>query len=489
MRRLLSDTDSSGRLVPVTRPALPPRARLLALAAATLLALATPGLATALGADASHPSVVRDGTWFVRESHSEGPATASWTFGQASDVPFHGDWDGDGTATPGVYRDGAWYLDNDRAGGSADISFRYGGRDGDLPVVGDWDGDGIDTVGVIRGGTWHLVNTFRGGAADVAFTYGRVAPRGDDIPLVGDWDGDGTDTVGIVREGTWYLRDTNTAGRGEVVFVYGQVGPRGDDIAVAGDWDGDGTDTVGIVRDNVWHLRDTNAAGPADTTYSFGAPSDWKAVVGGLAEPTQRRILEQPAADPLATAGTLRRGDEGDAVVALQERLLALGYWLPAAHGTFGADTHHAVVALQKAAGLGRDGVVDAATRRALDEGVRPRPRSTSGTVIEVDRAAQLLLLVTDGELRWTFDTATGREGWTTPAGWFSIFRQIDGYRHAPLGTLYRPKYFNGGIALHGYPSVPPYPASHGCVRVTNAAMDWLWANDAAPIGRTVWVY
>ena len=67
--------------------------------------------------------------------------------------------------------------------------------------------------------------------------------------------------------------------------------------------------------------------------------------------------------------------------------------------------------------------------------------------------------------------------------------REIDGYRHAPLGTLYRPKYFYHGIAFHGYPSVPPEPASHGCVRVTNAAMDWLWEHDRAPIGRTVRVY
>ena len=46
---------------------------------------------------------------------------------------------------------------------------------------------------------------------------------------------------------------------------------------------------------------------------------------------------------------------------------------------------------------------------------------------------------------------------------------EIDGWRDAPLGMLWRPKYFNGGIAVHGAPSVPPYPASHGCVRMRNA--------------------
>ena len=40
------------------------------------------------------------------------------------------------------------------------------------------------------------------------------------------------------------------------------------------------------------------------------------------------------------------------------------------------------------------------------------------------------------------------------------------------LGTLYRPKFVIGGVAVHGVPRVPDYPASRGCIRVTNAAMD-----------------
>jgi N-acetylmuramoyl-L-alanine amidase len=203
------------------------------------------------------------------------------------------------------------------------------------------------------------------------------------------------------------------------------------------------------------------------------------------------RALDLPRpADPTpdATEGprVLRMGDEGSDVVALQERLLALGYWMPAADGRFGVSTHHAVVALQKAAGITRDGIVGPVTHEALARRVRPEPRTTAGTVIEIDRASQLLLLVTGGELRWVVDTSTGDADHTTPGGWFTVFREIDGYRESPLGTLYRPKYFNSGIAIHGSPSVPPHAASHGCVRVTNTTMDWLWAAGEAPIGRTV---
>ena len=74
--------------------------------------------------------------------------------------------------------------------------------------------------------------------------------------------------------------------------------------------------------------------------------------------------------------------------------------------------------------------------------------------------------------------------------GEWDVYRQIDGWRESRLGRLWRPKYFNEqGIAIHGYENVPPYPASHGCVRVTIEAMNHLWETDALPIHTTVLVY
>ena len=264
-----------------------------------LLSLLAPSSAAAATAPPDWPTVVRDGSWYLREAHSDGDATASWSFARETDLPFYGDWDGDGVATPGIYRDGRWYLSNDLSGG-VDVEFHYGGRPDDFPLVGDWDGDGDDTVGVIRGGTWYLVDELRGGAADRTFTYGRVAPRGEDVPLVGDWDGDGADSVGIVRDGTWYLRDTTSAGPGDTVFVYGRVGPRGQDTAVAGDWDGDGVDTIGVVRGNSWYLRNANAGGAADVDFAYGRADDWKAVRGGFSDVTQQAEAEADLAPTAA---------------------------------------------------------------------------------------------------------------------------------------------------------------------------------------------
>ncbi len=52
---------------------------------------------------------------------------------------------------------------------------------------------------------------------------------------------------------------------------------------------------------------------------------------------------------------------------------------------------------------------------------------------------------------------------------------------------LYNPFYFRGGYAVHGSPSVPNYPASHGCIRVTMWDMDLLL--DYLEIGQTVYLY
>jgi peptidoglycan hydrolase-like protein with peptidoglycan-binding domain len=176
-------------------------------------------------------------------------------------------------------------------------------------------------------------------------------------------------------------------------------------------------------------------------------------------------------------------------VRAHQEKLSALGYWLGAIDGQLGSMTAHAVTAFQKAEGLPRTGQLDAATVARLDGAATPAARSTSGTVLEIDLARQILLVASGGRVTRIYDIATGAAATPTPAGQFEIYREIDGYRYAPLGTLYRPKYFNGGIALHGYTSVPPQPASHGCVRLTYAAIDDLWASGMAPVGTPVWVY
>jgi peptidoglycan hydrolase-like protein with peptidoglycan-binding domain len=201
-----------------------------------------------------------------------------------------------------------------------------------------------------------------------------------------------------------------------------------------------------------------------------------------------------PAAD-----GTLELGEGGPAVLALQQRLVGLGYWIGSADGNYGQLTRQAVMAFQKAEGLGRDGVAGPMTQGRLAGAQRQASRA-GGTGLEIDLERQILMVVQGGQVQWVVNTSTGNnETYTsstggsavaaTPPGNFRINREIDGVREAPLGTLYRPKYFNGGIAIHGSGSIPAHPASHGCARVTNSAMDMLWSSGVANIGTPVTVY
>jgi N-acetylmuramoyl-L-alanine amidase len=218
--------------------------------------------------------------------------------------------------------------------------------------------------------------------------------------------------------------------------------------------------------------------------------------VAAVARPAASTASTSAAASSAASAATLRTGSKGKAVLAAQKRLAELGYWLGTPDGVYGPATAHAVTALQKVAGLSRDGVLGPKTAKALAAGTKPKARSKRGDGIEVDLARQVLLVVHHGHVRLIFDTSTGsgqyytsggvRKHAVTPKGTFKVFRAVNGWDPGPLGRLYRPRYFNGGIAVHGYPSVPSSPASHGCVRVTLDAMDYLWSSKLLPIGRTV---
>ena len=193
-------------------------------------------------------------------------------------------------------------------------------------------------------------------------------------------------------------------------------------------------------------------------------------------------------------------GNTGAAVKDVQTRLLRLGFWMPGANGVFDSNMQQAVWAFQKANRIPRTGVVDAATQKAFRTASRPRPRSTTGYRYEIDKTRQIAMIASNGYAKWTLNTSTGSDhGYDldgvhytahTPEGQFTVIRQVNGPDKSPLGSLYRPKYFTwSGIAVHGYTSVPPYPASHGCTRVSNAAMDWIWATNVLPIGTSVWVY
>jgi lipoprotein-anchoring transpeptidase ErfK/SrfK len=255
--------------------------------------------------------------------------------------------------------------------------------------------------------------------------------------------------------------------------------------------------------------------GGDDAPAAAGSATSAAATPSGTATPTPTRTpTPSETATPTVTATptpstakptptrttkprtSLIRGDSGPKVLALQKRLSALGYWLGTPDGSFGSLTQQAVWAFQKSAGLRRDGVVGPKTRKALEAGIRPRA-TLSGDGVEIDLDRQILLVVRGGEVRTILNTSTGnREEYTstsgnraiavTPRGRYTVYRAVDGPVTNSLGQLWRPRFFNRGIAVHGSQNIPPWPDSHGCARLSNAAINMIWANDLMPIGSRV---
>lgn len=193
-----------------------------------------------------------------------------------------------------------------------------------------------------------------------------------------------------------------------------------------------------------------------------------------------------------------RRGDRGEGVRALQEQLSANGYWLGTPDGGYGHLTEQAVFAVQKAHGLTRDGIAGPMVQQALATGHRPQPVA-GGNHIEVHVPTQLLLVVRGGSTVITLNTATGNgepyefqgRSYTarTPTGDYQVWL-VDGsgWRDGELGEMYRPMFYSGNYAIHGSGSIPPFPASHGCARVSVGAMDMIWRDGLLRMGDRVLV-
>jgi lipoprotein-anchoring transpeptidase ErfK/SrfK len=243
------------------------------------------------------------------------------------------------------------------------------------------------------------------------------------------------------------------------------------------------------------------AVAPGPTPSTAAAPTPEPDVVLQPAPPPdplgQLPEVQRPApsADPTDEPAPERPVYD---VAAVQRQLTDLRYYAGVVDGKEGPGMRAAVMAFQKVNGLGADGTVGPLTLAALANPVTPALRSGPANRIEVDLDKQVLYFVAGGQLQRIMPVSSGsgqtygtKGGGTarslTPVGTFRIERRIKGERNAELGTLYDPLYFYKGWAIHGSNSVPAYPASHGCVRVTRA--DGVWLFERAPVGTTVVLY
>jgi hypothetical protein len=177
-------------------------------------------------------------------------------------------------------------------------------------------------------------------------------------------------------------------------------------------------------------------------------------------------------------------GSRGPAVRLLQSRLAAMRYAVPRS-GVYDAGTGRAVMAWRKVAGMARTTVATRDVFAGLLDGrgrfkVR-HPRD--GRHVEARLNSQVLALVDRGKVQRIYHISSGAPATPTVRGKFRVYLKTIGTNSVGMVDS---SYFIRGYAIHGYASVPPYNASHGCLRVpvpnARSIYDWL------RIGDVVWV-
>ena len=179
----------------------------------------------------------------------------------------------------------------------------------------------------------------------------------------------------------------------------------------------------------------------------------------------------------------LALGARGPSVRILERRLAQLHYATRGVDGFYSYDTADAVLAFQKVNGLARTGRVTPDVWRRLQSARAPLPRYRYGHHFEVNKTKQVLFDVNGGRVVRVVHVSTGATG-NTPAGLWHIYSKVPGT--LPSG-MFDSNFFLRGFAIHGYPSVPSYPASHGCVRVPNWVAPTLFASSY--YGEAVYIY
>lgn len=191
---------------------------------------------------------------------------------------------------------------------------------------------------------------------------------------------------------------------------------------------------------------------------------------------------QKALADPGHTAkisvarGDIHRGSRGVSVRLYQSKLAKLGFVVPR-NGRFDAATARASMAFRKANGLARiftagKGVI---RKLAADAGRGfPLRFPGAGRHVEVDISKQLMAFASGGKVTRIYHVSTGAPGTPTIRGTYRVYRKDWGTN---AKGMVNSSYFIRGYAIHGYADVPPYNASHGCVRVPvpSAASIYNW--------------
>ncbi len=184
-------------------------------------------------------------------------------------------------------------------------------------------------------------------------------------------------------------------------------------------------------------------------------------------------------------------------IIEAEQKLSELGYWTGPVDGRLDDGTASALIAFQKWEGREITGKLTLRELEAIRNGVAPNPRDLGYEHVEVDVDRQVLMLVKEEGAVRVLPVSTGSDkafmdqGQTsiayTPRGRFVVYDKTYGWENGDLGSVYYANYISGGVAIHGYLTVPTTPASHGCIRIPMFAAREV--SRLLPVGTIVLVY
>ena len=178
-------------------------------------------------------------------------------------------------------------------------------------------------------------------------------------------------------------------------------------------------------------------------------------------------------------------GAAGVHVLLLQRALHRLGFATPVT-GRFDNLTANAVNAFRKTNRMGGRGYASPGVYAMLlrRQGAFKLRYPRAGKHVEFDWSRQVLVLAKRGRPYRVYHTSSGTPATPTVFGTYRFYMKTPGTN---AKGMVHSSYFIRGYAIHGYASVPNYPASHGCLRVPipNAASIFNWID----IGDTIFSY
>ncbi|HYP47362.1 MAG TPA: L,D-transpeptidase family protein [Thermoleophilaceae bacterium] len=231
-------------------------------------------------------------------------------------------------------------------------------------------------------------------------------------------------------------------------------------------------------------VRPGRRAGRFSVRFKVGTPGRLRLAVTHDATPQQAAFR---ARDRRVSVVNWRAGSgaRGTPVLLLQRALRRSGYATPVT-GHYDAGTARAVNAFRKTNNLGRDGFASSAVYARLfrGQGAFRAKYPRAGRHVEFDWSRQVLALMNGRRPYRVYHASSGTPATPTVFGTYRFYRKDFGTN--ALGMVHS-SYFIRGYAIHGYHSVPNYPASHGCIRVPvpNAHDIFRWI----PQGMRIFVY